>query len=565
MRLPSARRLLLFLMVAAILAAPLLARDSRDGAGDAGPENSGGPKRHELTKKEREERLRNFKREVGKSYRKWLDEDVAYIITPEERTTFKLLGTNEERDAFIQQFWRRRDPTPDTVENEFRDEYYRRIQYANEHFSAGVPGWRTDRGHMYIVWGPPDEIESHPTGGAYRRPMSEGGGATSTYPFERWRYRHLEGIGDNIIIEFVDSCQCGDYRIATNPNEKDALLNTPGGGPTMLEQMGVSNRVNRITGIPNLSDPSSAMGGTDQFNRLELYNKLNAPPPLKFPELAEIVDSHIRYNVLPFEMRTDFVRVTDETVLVPITIQLRNGDMTFVAKEGIERAAVNIFGRISTLSGRVAATFEDTVGVDEPTELLAKEQDVKQMYWKAVPLQPGLYKIELALKDVNGDRVGTLARSLRVPAYDEEKLSSSSLILADLMERVPVSRVGSGSFVLGDTKVRPRPDASNGSPAAFQRDQTLNIWMQIYNLKPDPQSHQARATIAYDIVNLQTGKSVLHSEETSADYRSHGGQITIEKSMPLVALDPGTYSLKIAVNDEVSQQAIAPSARFRVK
>jgi len=264
-------------------------------------------------------------------------------------------------------------------------------------------------------------------------------------------------------------------------------------------------------------------------------------------------------------MRSDFVKITADTVLVPITIQMKTKDMTFVQKEGIQRAAVNIFARISTLSGRVATTFEDTVGVDEPSELLEKALLTSQIYWKAVPLKPGMYKIDVAVKDVNGDRVGTLVRSIHVPEFDDEKLATSSLILADIMERVPAKNIGAGSFIIGDTKVRPRLDSADGKPASFKRNQRLNVWLQVYNLQQDPQIRKTRATISYDIVNIQTNKPVLHAEESSAAYGNTGDQITIEKSMPLANLDPGLYNLKVTINDDVTKQAINPSARFQVE
>ncbi len=135
-----------------------------------------------LTERERKKREAKLKKELETPYRKWLNEDVAYIITDEERAAFKRLQTDEEREQFIEQFWLRRDPTPDTVENEFKEEHYRRIAYANEHYASGIPGWKTDRGRIYITYGPPDEIESHPSGGTYERPPEEGGGETSTYP-----------------------------------------------------------------------------------------------------------------------------------------------------------------------------------------------------------------------------------------------------------------------------------------------------------------------------------------------------------------------------------------------
>jgi GWxTD domain-containing protein len=148
-------------------------------------------------------------------YTKWLNEDVAYIITDRERAAFKSLTTDAEREMFIEQFWLQRDPTPGTVENEFKEEHYRRIAYANEHYAADIPGWKTDRGRIYIIYGPADEIESHPAAGA------------SAHPYEQWRYRFIEGVGTNVIIDFVDSTGTGDYRMTSDPNEKNALSGAP--------------------------------------------------------------------------------------------------------------------------------------------------------------------------------------------------------------------------------------------------------------------------------------------------------------------------------------------------
>jgi len=331
----------------------------------------------------------------------------------------------------------------------------------------------------------------------------------------------------------------------------------------MNEQMVKGNRADRMMGTPGGTNGMN--GSARQFEAIERYAKLTYPPPVKFKDLEEKVNTKIRYNLMPFDMRTDFVKITADTVLVPITIQLKTKDMTFLQKEGIQRASVNIFGRISTISGRVASTFEDTVGVDEPNDLLEKALLTTQVYWKAIPLRPGMYKIDVAVKDVNGDRVGTLVRSIRVPEFDEEKLASSSLILADLMERVPAKSIGSGTFIIGDTKVRPRVDASDGKPASFKRAQRLNVWLQVYNLQQDKQTNKTHGNISYDVVNMQTNKSVLHTDESSAAYGNTGDQITIEKSMPLANLEPGLYNLKIIISDEVTKQNINTSARFQVE
>src|SRR6478609_4476947 len=380
------------------------------------------PLKRPLTEKQKKQNSKSLKIELSKTYKKWLDEDVRWIITDEEQKAFKLLSNDEERDQFIEAFWQRRDPTPDTIENEFKEEHYRRMAYANEHFAAGIPGWKTDRGHMYISFGPPDEVESHPSGGTYERPIEEGGGSTSTFPFEDWRYRYLEGIGQEVIIEFVDTCMCGDYHMTMDRSEKDALLYTPNAGLTLYEQMGMASKADRFSGggLERLgTGPFSTNNQTKQFDRLEQFYKLQKPPAVKFKGLEEVVSHKISVNLMPFDVRTDFVRVTGDTVLVPITIQIKNRDVTFVNKDGVQRGTINIFGRVTTLTGRIAQTFEDTVQMDIPAELLPKETENSHVYWKALPLRPGRYRFDIVVKDVNGDRAGSWSRGVQVPDYAE--------------------------------------------------------------------------------------------------------------------------------------------------
>ncbi len=144
-------------------------------------------------------------------YRQWLREDVVWIITPEERKAFLQLGADEERDEFMHQFWERRNPTPGSADNKAKDEHYRRIKYANQHFgTANDPGWRTDRGRVWIVYGPPDEIESHPDSSA----------TGLTKPTEFWRYHLIREHGverKNVDMNFVDASGHGDYRLVLSP------------------------------------------------------------------------------------------------------------------------------------------------------------------------------------------------------------------------------------------------------------------------------------------------------------------------------------------------------------
>jgi GWxTD domain-containing protein len=530
------------------------------------------PLKRELSDKQKKAQQKAVQGELSKTYKKWLDEDVRWIISDEERSAFKKLSNDEERDAFIEQFWLRRDPTPDTLENEFKEEHYRRIAYANEHFAAGKPGWRTDRGEMYIKFGPPDEIESHPSGGYYERPTEEGGGSTSTYPFETWRYRYLDQLGGSqkqeVLIEFVDTCMCNDYHMTMDRSEKDALLNVPGAGLTMYEQMGMSSKADRFSGatLERLGPgPMNQNLQTKQFDRLELYANLQKAPAIKFKDLEEVVSHKVTYNLLPFEVQTDFVKVTSDTVLVPVTIQIKNRDITFVTKDGVSRGTVNIFGRVTNMTGRIIQTFEDTVQVDQPSDLLAKTLDSSALYWKALPLKPNAYRVDLVLKDVNGDRMGTWTRGVRVPEYSEDKLSSSSLIIADQLEKVATRSVGTGNFVIGTTKIRPRMPSAAGQPALFKRNQKASFWVQVYGLSMDEQTKKPSAEIEYDIKNLSSQKQVVHMTENTGQMQNPGEQITLEKSLPLASLEPGIYEITIKVNDNVSKQVITPTAKFSVE
>src|SRR5467141_3580394 len=273
----------------AVLAPALLAQDARDPNPPPSPQK---------LDKEQKRKLKKTLKELDTPYKQWLNEDVVYIISPEERRAFLQLDTNEEREQFIEQFWLRRSANPDLPDNDFKEEHYRRIAYANEHFASGIPGWKTDRGRMYIMWGPADEVESHPTGGTYDRPMEEGGGSTSTYPFETWRYRYIEGVGQNIELEFVDPTMTGEYRMTMDPSEKDALLMVPGAGLTLMESMGMASktdRFNRTDGTHLGTGNQPLPARMNQFERLEQFAKLQKPPAVKFKDLEAVVSSSIRY------------------------------------------------------------------------------------------------------------------------------------------------------------------------------------------------------------------------------------------------------------------------------
>jgi len=540
----------------------------------AHPPSGQGQELDPLKRKRSDEETRKAQKalsgELHGAYKTWLNQDVIWIISDEETKAFKTLSNDEERDAFIEQFWLRRNPSPDSPDNEFREEHYRRIAYANEHFAAGKPGWRTDRGHIYIAYGKPDSIDSHPAGGNYERPMEEGGGETSVFPFETWHYRYLEGVGENIDLEFVDTCQCGDYHFTIDRSEKDALKHTPNVGLTQQEEQGGAKKADRFTGgLEQLG--LGQMRSTEQskqFDRIELAAKIMAPPPIKFHDLENFISEHKILNgpVFPFDVRTDFVKVTENTVLVPITLQLKNRDITFVTKDGVAKGFVNILGKVTTLTHKTVQTFEDTVQVEQPAELLEKSLERKSVYWKAIPLLPGLYRLDIAIKDVNNpDHVGLYGSSLDVPTYHDEKLATSSLILGDEMNTVSSREIGAGSCVIGNTHICPRVTPNRATPVSFKRAQQLNFWMQVYNLGIDDATKSNQATVTYQITETATGEVILEKQLDSKDLGAHSDQLTVEKTLPMAGLEPGKYKVTIKINDTISKQEIAQSAPFVVE
>jgi len=514
-----------------------------------------------MTEKEKKKQEAKLKKELETPWKKWLNEEVVYIITDEEKKAFKQLTNDEEREQFVENFWLRRDPTPDTEENEYREEHYRRIAYANERFASGIPGWKTDRGRIYIQYGPADEVESHPSGGTYERPYEEGGGTTSTYPFEKWRYRYIEGIGNDINIEFVDTTMSGEYHMTMDPSEKDALLYVPNAGLTMMEAMGLACKTQRFT---RTDGTHLGVGGTplpesmNEFNRLEQFAKLQAPPVIKYKDLEAAVNSTIKYNLLPMKVRADYIPITGSSVLTNITIQFDRKDLQYKAKEGLSTASVNLYGRITTMSRRPANYFEDLIQVDAPTEMLQQATQGVSMYQKTIPLKPGRYRLNVAAKDVVGGNMTNYEMVLDVPHMEDDMLGSSSLILADLIEQVPTKSIGTGQFVIGTSKVRPRMNST------FKRDEKLGIYLQLYNFEMDEQTKKPDGTVEYEITkNGSTEKIFDYSE----DVKTIGGgasQVTIEKLLPLKDLEPGQYMLKIKVVDKKRNQTVNQSAAFTI-
>ncbi len=559
----KAKRLIQFLvgssLALSLVTAPALAQKVKKKDAEQGDRETIAKPLSARDQKRREDKLR---KELETPFRKWLNEDVFYIITDEEKTSFKRLSTDEEREQFIEQFWLRRDPTPDTQENEYKEEHYRRIAYANERFASGIPGWKADRGRIYITFGPPDEIEDHPSGGTYQRPIEEGGGTTSTFPFQKWRYRYLDGIGNDVMIEFVDTTMTGEFRMTMDPSEKDALLYVPNAGLTMFEQMGMSSKNDRFTrtdgtrlGTGNQALPQRM----NQFERLQQFALLQKPPAVKFKDLEASVNSKVTFNVLPILVRTDFVRLTNSTVMTYITIQMNKGDLQFKSTDSISKAMVNIYARITSMTRRVVNVWETPVVIETPSVMLAEASKGKAIYQNAVPLPPGTYRVNVVAKDVVGGNMNNYEMAITVPRFEDERLGASSLILADMIEKVPTKNIGAGQFVIGTSKVRPRLND------AFTQNEKMGIYQALYNFMPDEKTQKPLGSVSYEISKADGGEKVIEFTEALSEIPGASAtQVTIEKLLPLQSFAPGRYTLKLKVTDQNSNQSLVQTANFSV-
>ena len=496
-------------------------------------------------------------------FKKWLSEDVKHIISGEEKDVFKKLSTVEEKEQFIEQFWHRRDPDIRSASNEVKEEHYRRIAYANDHFPSGFPGWMTDRGRTYIIHGEPVEIERYPTGGMYDRPHYEGGGSTATYAFEIWRYRHIEGIGLNVELEFVDPSGTGEYRLALLPDEKDALLNIDGVGLTLAESLGMVNKSDRPRFSPGNYGNYPMMGGRIQddnpFIRYENYANVMKAQPVKYQDLKEIVEIDVRYDELPFLVRPDYIQLNENQFLVPVTIEVANKDLTFTLEDGQHVAKVAVYGIVESLTNKIIEEFEDDIAMAYSPEQLTEGLKARSLYQKILVVDKGMrYKVTLILKDLNSLSTGVVPKAIVLPRVNPDQLATSSLIVSNFMAQLEEAAEQEQMFVLGDIWIRPTPSRQ------FMAGDGLAAYLQVYNARTDQTTMAPSLKVKYRL--SRGGQVVFESTDSQGEGLQYYSdqRIVLTKVFPAQVLLPGSYTVQIEIEDLIGDLSTTAREKFRV-
>ncbi len=495
-------------------------------------------------------------------FKKWLNEDVVHLITSAELNVFNKLESAEEKEQFIEQFWYRRDPDLRTAVNEFKEEHYRRIAYSNERFTSGIPGWKTDRGRIYIIHGPPAEVEKHRSGESYQRPSHEGGGFTAVFPFEIWRYRYIEGIGTDIELEFVDPSGSGEFRLARDASEKDAFLFTPGTGLTTAESLGLAARDERPYFQPARADRYPGMSlrsKDDPFTRYSIYARMQRPRPVKYKDLQQIVDTRVGFNTLPFDIRTDYFSLNESNVLVPITFELDNRNLTFQQENGLWVARVAVYGIVTSITNRIVLEFDDDLIVSYRPEHLETGRHGRSIYQKVISIDRKIrHKVDLVLKDLASNSVGVQRKAIIAPQHSSAKLALSSVILTDYVRRVSENTPLDEMFVIGDLKVRPNLRRS------FSHGRSVAVYLHVYNATVDQSTLRPSLALRYRVT--RDGKQIKYwFEEQGESIQFESGQrVVVLKNLHAETLSTATYRLEVEIEDQLSEDMISVDQTFEI-
>jgi len=501
-------------------------------------------------KKDDPEAAKKEERAMRERWRQWMENEVAYIITDEEKALFDKLSTDEERDRFVEDFWRRRDPEPRTAENEYKIEYYRRIAYANDRYASGIPGWKSDRGRVYITLGPPDSIETHPAGSYYEGGLTSHGGSTLTYPLQVWTYRRIPWIGDDVRIEFVDKSSSGAFKLLSGPLDRADTLNAM--TTLMSEEMSTRYDASDLVYLPiGTSRPQDQL-----FERFEQYAALQHAPKIRFDDLKQRVTAHAYTQSFPLAVQGYPLWMVPERAVVPLSVEVENRHLRYEQKGGNYQARLNVYILIEALDGRIVAEFDDDTVSAYTTDTFDTRLTEKTVYQRFVLLPAGRYKLSLAVKDTVSGQVTVREQSLHIPALPAGELALSGLILARTVLPATAKDDPANPFLIGAFKVIPNVSST------YRADERLAVYGQIYRPALAGDSQRPQLSVRFEIRQGEAVRLTVEDPAGRSIKLDGPDRYVFMRGLPLAELAPGRYELRVTVDDAVGGGTASTTSRF---
>jgi GWxTD domain-containing protein len=465
---------------------------------------------------------------IPEKYRVWLEDEVFYIITPREKSVFLALTTDRERDLFIEAFWKHRDPTPGTDANEFKVEHYRRLEYANKRFRGyGKPGWKTDRGKIYVLLG---------------EPMSrrEFNGQETYYAAQIWSYQGIHGFGlpEAFNLLFFQKNGGGDF-ILYNPGIHGPWDLIPSYKGTvgdydsalylidLVEPELAQAAISLIPGETVLSFPS--LSSAEMLHNIDLYavKKVEDKYAQKFAEFKDVVDVEYSTNYIDSSALVKVFR--DRLGTAWVHVALEPSALSMGEHEGRVYTSLDFNGILTDETGRTVYQFEKTIPFQLTGEQYARLRQRPMDFVKAFPVVPGKYRFSVILKNTVSKEFTSAETTIEVPD-NRDRLEMSGLLLAFNAQPEPAAR-GIKPFVFGNVRFYGQPGNS------FIASDALHVYFQLLHA---PKDLTAGASVKYVI--LKDGQEQVASVQSLSKY---GGGPDISETFPLTGFGPGYYALEV--------------------
>lgn len=452
------------------------------------------------------------KEPLSEAARQWLEEVVPYIITPAEREIFLNLPSEEERGKFIENFWKKRDPNPATPENEFKIAYYRRMAFVNKFFShSGIPGWRTDRGRIFIILGPPNEVQNDYL--ASRDSLSQPGAIKET-----WTYWDLPNPNLPYALEFtfVDRYGTGHYELETGPRSRD-----------------------------NASFALDLDSVHQYFNQLEILAEAMRNPFEKAEKLREVITTQVNYDLVPFDYDLYSRKASEDKSQTIISLTIPLQPLEARKSQGKSDYSLTLMVSLSDELGQSLLEKAQNINFSQDST----QQSGLSLSEYFLPLSlvtaPGKYGLHLLLLDNHSGKIGTWHRQVEVPDFSKKGLTLSDIILAS-----------SGPELRESQKPRlPRPRRD------FRSDETMELEFEVYNVSLDPETKKGHILVKlffYKDKELITSPPALKQEVlATADCR-------VQTSLVPRHFQPGIYLVRVEVVDEVASLSCSGERSFRI-